>query len=73
RDPPTYGIVAVVIRPPENCGIARPTPVAPVPRADRAAVEGRGLLLVDRLTDVWGVEARGGGKCVWCEFLLVGA
>jgi hypothetical protein len=31
---------------------------------------GRGLLLVDLLTDVWGVEARGGGKCVWCEFVM---
>ncbi|WP_066934147.1 SpoIIE family protein phosphatase [Streptomyces sp. NBRC 110611] len=33
-----------------------------------SGVSGRGLLLVDRLTDVWGVEPRGGGKCVWCEF-----
>ncbi|MGW0834928.1 SpoIIE family protein phosphatase [Streptomyces prunicolor] len=33
-------------------------------------VSGRGLLLVDLLTDVWGVEARGSGKCVWCEFLF---
>ncbi|MGW1030393.1 SpoIIE family protein phosphatase [Streptomyces sp. NPDC002577] len=33
-------------------------------------VSGRGLLLVDRLTDVWGVEARGGGKIVWCEFIV---
>ncbi|MGW8400157.1 SpoIIE family protein phosphatase [Streptomyces lydicus] len=33
-----------------------------------AGVSGRGLLLVDRLADVWGVEPRGGGKCVWCEF-----
>ena len=24
------------------------------------------------LADVWGVEARGGGKCVWCEFLVPG-
>ncbi|MFE2073767.1 SpoIIE family protein phosphatase [Streptomyces misionensis] len=32
-------------------------------------VSGRGLLLVDRLADAWGVEARGGGKAVWCEFL----
>jgi hypothetical protein len=31
-------------------------------------VSGRGLLLVDEITDVWGVEARGGGKAVWCEF-----
>ncbi|MFH9979012.1 SpoIIE family protein phosphatase [Streptomyces sp. NPDC017179] len=38
------------------------------PGAD--GVSGRGLLLVDRLTDVWGVEARGGGKCVWCEFAV---
>ncbi|MEU2928005.1 SpoIIE family protein phosphatase [Streptomyces sp. NPDC007251] len=31
-------------------------------------VSGRGLLLVDMLADGWGVEARGGGKAVWCEF-----
>lgn len=34
------------------------------------AVSGRGLLLVDRLADSWGVEPRGGGKCVWCEFTI---
>ncbi|MER5178388.1 SpoIIE family protein phosphatase [Streptomyces sp. NPDC002896] len=33
-------------------------------------LSGRGLLLVDRLTDVWGVQARGGGKIVWCEFVV---
>ncbi|UNO43145.1 SpoIIE family protein phosphatase [Streptomyces sp. MST-110588] len=33
-----------------------------------AGVSGRGMLLVDRLADVWGVEPRGTGKCVWCEF-----
>ncbi|MER5928713.1 SpoIIE family protein phosphatase [Streptomyces sp. NPDC002054] len=32
------------------------------------AVSGRGLLLVDRLADTWGVEPRGTGKSVWCEF-----
>ncbi|MEU6769758.1 SpoIIE family protein phosphatase [Streptomyces sp. NPDC046759] len=31
-------------------------------------VSGRGLMLVDMLADAWGVEARGGGKAVWCEF-----
>lgn len=36
------------------------------------AVSGRGLLLVDRLADAWGVEPRGGGKCVWCEFTIRG-
>ncbi|MFI5806237.1 SpoIIE family protein phosphatase [Streptomyces sp. NPDC051561] len=36
--------------------------------AGDAAVSGRGLLLVDRLADVWGVEPRGAGKALWCEF-----
>ncbi|MGW5329016.1 SpoIIE family protein phosphatase [Streptomyces sp. NPDC004014] len=36
--------------------------------AGEDGVSGRGLLLVDRLADVWGVEARGGGKAVWSEF-----
>ncbi|MEU4658544.1 SpoIIE family protein phosphatase [Streptomyces sp. NPDC023723] len=35
---------------------------------DESGVSGRGLLLVETLTDGWGVEARGGGKCVWSEF-----
>ncbi|MEU5807838.1 SpoIIE family protein phosphatase [Streptomyces sp. NPDC047718] len=34
------------------------------------AVSGRGLLLVERLAREWGVEPRGGGKCVWCEFTV---
>ncbi|WP_405455530.1 SpoIIE family protein phosphatase [Streptomyces sp. NBC_00101] len=38
--------------------------------AGDAGVSGRGLMLVDRLADVWGVESRGGGKCVWSEFLI---
>ncbi|MET8507590.1 SpoIIE family protein phosphatase [Streptomyces sp. NPDC004787] len=36
--------------------------------AGDAGVSGRGLLLVERLSDRWGVDPRGGGKCVWCEF-----
>ncbi|MER7467765.1 SpoIIE family protein phosphatase [Streptomyces sp. NPDC097981] len=36
------------------------------------AVSGRGLLLVDQLADEWGVEPRGSGKCVWCEFTVPG-
>ncbi|MBN0042894.1 serine/threonine-protein phosphatase [Streptomyces actuosus] len=40
--------------------------------AGESGVSGRGLLLVDLLSDVWGVEARGGGKCVWCEFIVPG-
>ncbi|RZB14513.1 PAS domain-containing protein [Streptomyces sp. F001] len=38
--------------------------------ATHSCVSGRGLLLVEVLTDVWGVEARGGGKCVWAEFVV---
>ncbi|NYE44155.1 SpoIIE family protein phosphatase [Streptomyces fulvorobeus] len=38
--------------------------------AGNSGVSGRGLLLVDLLGDVWGVESRGTGKCVWCEFLV---
>lgn len=38
--------------------------------AGESGVSGRGLMLVDRLADVWGVESRGSGKCVWCEFLI---
>ncbi|MFJ6015949.1 SpoIIE family protein phosphatase [Streptomyces sp. NPDC092952] len=38
--------------------------------AGDTGVSGRGLMLVDRLADLWGVESRGGGKCVWCEFVI---
>ncbi|MBW5480516.1 SpoIIE family protein phosphatase [Streptomyces bambusae] len=38
--------------------------------AGGTGVSGRGLMLVDRLAEVWGVEPRGSGKCVWCEFDL---
>lgn len=45
----------------------------PRPRdAGESGVSGRGLLLVDRLADAWGVESRGSGKCVWCEFIVPG-
>ncbi|MGW1884658.1 SpoIIE family protein phosphatase [Streptomyces sp. NPDC001970] len=48
-------------------------PSSALPRrreAGESGVSGRGLMLVDRLTDVWGVESRGSGKCVWCEFIV---
>ena len=38
--------------------------------AGESGVSGRGLLLVDQLADEWGVESRGSGKCVWCEFIV---
>ncbi|MFF4653339.1 SpoIIE family protein phosphatase [Streptomyces sp. NPDC001380] len=34
------------------------------------STSGRGMLLVDRVADVWGVDPRGAGKCVWGEFLV---
>jgi serine phosphatase RsbU (regulator of sigma subunit)/anti-sigma regulatory factor (Ser/Thr protein kinase) len=33
-----------------------------------AATSGRGLLMIDALALHWGVEPRGDGKAVWCEF-----
>ncbi|WP_235032268.1 SpoIIE family protein phosphatase [Actinacidiphila yanglinensis] len=33
-----------------------------------AATSGRGLLMIDALSETWGVEPRGDGKAVWCEF-----
>ncbi|MEV7427386.1 MULTISPECIES: SpoIIE family protein phosphatase [unclassified Streptomyces] len=38
--------------------------------AGASGVSGRGLLLVEELADGWGVESRGSGKCVWCEFIV---
>ncbi|TXS49130.1 SpoIIE family protein phosphatase [Streptomyces sp. t39] len=38
--------------------------------AGEDGVSGRGLLLVDRLSDAWGVESRGSGKSVWCDFAV---
>ncbi|WP_369217587.1 ATP-binding SpoIIE family protein phosphatase, partial [Streptomyces flavofungini] len=38
--------------------------------AGEEGVSGRGLLLVDQLADGWGVDARGSGKSVWCEFVM---
>ncbi|MFE2375324.1 SpoIIE family protein phosphatase [Streptomyces sp. NPDC059398] len=40
--------------------------------AGETGVSGRGLVLVARLADRWGVESRGSGKCVWSEFALPG-
>jgi serine phosphatase RsbU (regulator of sigma subunit)/anti-sigma regulatory factor (Ser/Thr protein kinase) len=45
-----------------------------LPRLRKAAgsdISGRGLMLVDQLADDWGVESRGSGKCVWCEFTVL--
>lgn len=33
-----------------------------------AATSGRGLMLIDAVSVRWGVEPRGDGKAVWCEF-----
>lgn len=37
------------------------------------ATSGRGLLLVDAVASRWGVEPRGEGKAVWCDFDVPGA
>jgi anti-sigma regulatory factor (Ser/Thr protein kinase) len=45
-----------------------PSPEMPVVRhPDTADEHGRGVLLVDRLANAWGVDARADGKTVWFE------
>ena len=39
---------------------------------DARAEVGRGLRLVEELTDRWGVEQRPGEKCVWAEWRVAG-
>lgn len=54
--------------------VADPSPAPPVPRpAGDGAVDGRGLALVEALTDCWGYgpSPEGPGKQVWC--LISGA
>jgi serine phosphatase RsbU (regulator of sigma subunit)/anti-sigma regulatory factor (Ser/Thr protein kinase) len=48
---------------------SRPTPPAAVPDPDALEVGGRGLSIVDRLADTWGISPAPGlsGKTVWLE------
>ncbi|MFD7105083.1 SpoIIE family protein phosphatase [Streptomyces celluloflavus] len=71
----TDGAVTVDIRLPHGAGRRLRLEVtdrsSALPRrrtAETAGAAGRGLPMVERLADVWGVEPRGDGKCVWCEF-----
>lgn len=43
------------------------SPDLPVARRPRSATSGRGLLIVDRLADEWGVDPSARGKTVWVE------
>ena len=48
--------------------VADGNPVEPVHRNSRPdATSGRGIALVDHLSERWGVERTGDGKVVWCE------
>ncbi|HEY3671860.1 MAG TPA: ATP-binding protein [Acidimicrobiia bacterium] len=51
--------------------IEDPSPEVPVVRHPDAADEhGRGVLLVDRLANAWGIEPRPDGKTVWFELAV---
>lgn len=45
----------------------RPRQRTPPPNCGR----GRGIAIVERCTDRWGVEPEAGGKIVWCELSTV--
>lgn len=46
-------------------------PSAPVLRVvDADAEHGRGLVVVEALSECWGTEATPDGKCVWCELAI---
>jgi anti-sigma regulatory factor (Ser/Thr protein kinase) len=54
--------------PPVEITVGDAHPDVPQPRhAMREDEHGRGLLLVDRLSDRWGVDAHPPGKSVWFE------
>jgi anti-sigma regulatory factor (Ser/Thr protein kinase) len=40
---------------------------------DETSIRGRGMLIVQRCSDRWGIISRPGGKTVWCELSLVDA
>ena len=46
---------------------AAPGPIEPGALVDDGAESGRGLAIVDALTESWGVEQRSAGKTVWFE------
>ena len=44
------------------------SPVPPVPlNPGPTALSGRGVMLVERLAEAWGVDGKGHGKAVWFE------
>lgn len=50
----------------DDRGTGRPAQVDP----DGSSVGGRGLRIVESLSDAWGVDELVGGKSVWAEFRL---
>jgi hypothetical protein len=61
-----YVIASVCPVPPLADGIPREPTVRSrdVGRPDQEAERGRGLVLVEALTDAWGRD----GTCIWCTF-----
>jgi len=66
-------IVLSVVRGPEEIVIAVADGSREPPRPRTALDDeptGRGTLIIDRLSDRWGVDFLPGGKQVWCRFTL---
>jgi len=47
------------------------SPIPPIVHGE-IDIGGRGLLLVDKLADAWGVEQTSAGKVLWAEFVSLG-
>lgn len=66
---PTPDVTVVVARDEERLwlSVSDPVPLLPAPRtADIADEGGRGLALVQALSDRWGADRTPNGKTVWC-------
>ncbi|MET9698740.1 ATP-binding protein [Streptomyces sp. NPDC006529] len=71
RHVPGRGCAVVILLRPQGLRVevadGSPSPPRPDPGPDPLADGGRGLLLVEAVTDRWGAEVGASGKTVWFE------
>ncbi|MFD6887965.1 ATP-binding protein [Streptomyces sp. NPDC059957] len=71
RHVPGRGCAVLILRQPDGLRVevsdGCPTPPRPAPDSGELSEGGRGLLLVEAVTDRWGADANSTGKTVWFE------